>query len=89
MKDLIIEYYEGHDDEGLLFADGFDDAILGICPNSMRIVYSRSKVIQILMKDMSEEEAVEYAEYNTFAAYVGERTPIWVEDFMWEVDGKR
>ena len=66
----------------MLFADGLDDAIIGICPNSLKIVYSREMVIRCLIKDdeMSEEDAIEYAEYNTFAAYVGERTPIWVED---------
>lgn len=81
-KDMIIEMYGDHDEEGLLFADGFDDAIIGICPNSLKIVYSRAMVIRCLMKDdeMSEEDAIEYAEYNTFAAYVGERTPIWIED---------
>jgi hypothetical protein len=83
-RELIISLYSDHDDEGLLFADGFDDAIIGICPSSLRVVYSRSKAINILSEDMSLEAAVEFAEYNTFAAYVGERTPIWVEDFEWE-----
>lgn len=83
MKDIIIELYGDHDEDGLLFADGLDDAIIGICPTSLRVVYSRSKVIEILCNDMSEEEAVDYAEYNTFNAYVGEKTPIWVEDFKW------
>ena len=83
MKSLILEHYADHDDDGLLFAVGFDDAIIGICPNSFRIIYSRSKAIEVLMEDMTEEEAIEFAEYNTFAAYVGERTPIWVEDFKW------
>jgi hypothetical protein len=86
MKDLIIEYYSDHDDEGILFADGLDDAIIGICPTSLRVVYSRSKVIEILAQDMSLEDAVDFAEYNTFNTYVGERTPIWVEDFKWETE---
>jgi hypothetical protein len=34
---------------------------------------------------MDEEEAVEYLEFNTFGAYMGEKTPIWVEDFKWNV----
>ncbi len=84
MRDLIIELYGDHDDEGLLFADGLDDAILGIDPVSFKIIYSRSKCIDILAKDMEIEEAAEFLEYNTFNAYVGERTPIWVEDFNWE-----
>ena len=26
------------------------------------------------------DDAIEYLEYNTFNAYVGEKTPIWVDD---------
>jgi hypothetical protein len=83
MKNQIIELYGDHGVD-LLFADGLDDAIIGICPSSFRIVYSRSKVIDIFIADgMTGEEAEEYVEYNTFSAYVGEQTPIWVEDFKW------
>lgn len=83
MKSLIVELYGDHGVD-LLFADGLDDAIIGICPDSFRIVYSRSKVIDIFILDgMTDEEATEYAEYNTFCAYVGAQTPIWVEDFKW------
>ena len=87
IKEAIIEFYSGHIDDAPLFADGLDDAIIGICPDSFRVIYSRSKAIEIFAKDMDEEEAVEYAEYNTFSAYVGEYTPIWVEDFKWLDNG--
>ncbi len=82
MRDKIIELYGDHTDEGLLFADGLDDAIIGICPDTLRVVYSRTKVIEIFIKDdlMTEEDAIEHAEYNTFSAYVGEYTPIWIDD---------
>jgi hypothetical protein len=81
-KDLIIELYGDTDD--VVFADGLDDAIIGFEPNLWKVVYSRSMVIEILTRDgMTEEEAVEYAEYNTFGAYIGDKTPIWVEDFKW------
>ena len=81
MRDKLIELYGGHTEEGLLFADGLDDAIIGICPSSLRVVYSRTKTIEIFIKDgLDEIEAEEFAEYNTFNAYVGEQTPIWVDD---------
>ncbi len=82
MRDKIIELYGDHTDKGLLFADGLDDAIIGICPDTLRVVYSRTKVIEIFIKDdlMTEEDAIEHAEYNTFNAYVGEYTPIWIDD---------
>ena len=78
MKEAIIELYSFTED--VLFADGFDEAIIGFEPNLWKVVYSRSKCIEVMSKDMSEEDAIEYLEYNTFNAYVGEKTPIWVDD---------
>ena len=85
IRELIIEVYSDQDDEGILFADGLDDAIIGFEPNSFRVVYSRSKVLDVLAQDMdgNYEEASEFADYNTFSAYVGERTPICIDDFNW------
>ena len=85
IKDHIIEHYAGHEDGAPLFADGFDGAILGICPVSFRVVYSRNKCIDILVDSdgMTVEEAIDYLEYNTFNTYVGEYTPIFIEDFNW------
>lgn len=83
IKDYILEQYADTDD--VLFADGFDEAIIGFSPNDWRVVYSRERCIEILMKDddIPEEEAVDFLEYNTFNAYVGEKTPIWVDTFDW------
>jgi|TARA_R100000935_G_scaffold30088_1_gene50393 hypothetical protein len=86
MREKILELYGDHTDEGLLFADGLDEAIIGICPNTLRLVYSRTKVINVFIKDddMDEIDAIEYAEYNTFNAYVGEQTPIFIDDFDYD-----
>ena len=83
VKDLIIEHYA--DTEDVLFADGLDDAIIGFEPNLWKVVYSRTKVIDIFIErdGMTAQEAEEFAEYNTFAAMVGVKTPLWVEDFLW------
>lgn len=62
-----------------LQADGLDEAIIGIDPDG-RLVYSQVKVIEILCKEMSESEAHEYYEYNIACAYMGNLTPIWVDD---------
>jgi hypothetical protein len=74
----IIEMYP---EEEFLTADGFEDAIIGVEPNSMKIVYSRDKMIEILMTDeeLTELDAIEYLEYNTWNAYVGEKTPLFIE----------
>lgn len=77
MRDKILNWLsEGE----FLFADGFDDAIIGIDLNSMRVIYSVSKCIEILQVDMNEEDAAEYFDFNVLNAYVGEQTPIWCTD---------
>lgn len=73
----ILEKYP---DETFLKADGFDDAILGVDESSMRLIYSISKCIDILMEDMSDEDALEHFYYNVSGSYMGEQTPIWCDN---------
>jgi hypothetical protein len=61
-------------------ADGFDEAIIGIDESTMRLIYSVSRWIEILMRDMTEDDAIEYFEYNVSGSYVGVMTPIWCYD---------
>jgi hypothetical protein len=75
--DAIVEQYE---DETFFKADGFDEAIIGVDESKIRLIYSVSKCIQILCRDMNEEDAIEYFRYNVSDAYVGEKTPIWCND---------
>lgn len=77
MIDKIIEQYP---DETFLKADGFDEAIIEVDESDMRLIYSVSKCIEILMKQMSEEDAQEYFSFNVSGAYVGTKTPIWCFD---------
>ena len=82
MLNEIVKYYY---DEEILKADGFDDAVIGIEQNTMRLIYSVKKCIEILvLQGMSVEEAIEYFDFNTKGSYVGEKTPIWCED-MFEI----
>ena len=80
IREELCEHY-GND---LLFADGYDDAIVGVCGgfDSGRVAYSIPKMIEIAAKDLSVDcdEAAEWLEYNTFGAYVGESTPIYIDD---------
>lgn len=66
-----------------LFADGFDDAVVGLDTTSdvPRVVYSVDKMVFILMHrdGMSEEEAVEFIDFNVTSSYLGgEGTPIYI-----------
>ena len=67
-------------DEELLFADGFDDAIIGLDTQDLRVVYSKQKMISILEPQMGLDNAIEYLEYNTWCAFVGGQTPIYVDE---------
>lgn len=76
----LEEIIERYPDTEILKADGFDDAIIGIEERSGRLVYDIDLMIHILIKDeeMSEEDAIEYLDYNVIGAYVGEQTPIYI-----------
>ena len=69
-------------DEEFLKADGFDDAVIGVCYTSNRLIYSYKKCLDILItkEGMDEIDAIEYLSFNTMGAYVGEQTPIWCMD---------
>lgn len=75
----LNEILEEMPDEQFLRADGFDEAVIGYEPNTMKLVYDMNKMVSLLVaQDMDEEEAWEYLEFNTFCAYVGEKTPIYI-----------
>jgi len=77
-------------DEELLCADGFDDAIIGICEratSSNVVAYDRDRCIEIIVErsgsseltdEEAYEEAVEYFEFNVVGAWMGERTPVFI-----------
>lgn len=60
--------------------DGYDEAILGITDNG-QLVYSKEIMVRLLCREMSEEDAWEFLEYNCFNAYVGEQTPVFVNTY--------
>lgn len=67
----------------IAFADGFDAALLGFARrfNDLPVAcYDLERCISILMQDgMSHEEAVEYFDFNVIGAWIGETTPVFVE----------
>jgi hypothetical protein len=76
----LANILENYSYEEFLKADGFDDAVIGVEVNTLRLVYSIDRMIAILTKDdeMSYEDAIEYLDFNVFSAHVGERTPIYI-----------
>lgn len=70
-----------------LFADGFDCSIVGLVEDFnakiVRVCYSKSKMMNCLINaGMTYEEAIEYLDYNVWNSYVGEGTPIYLNDLV-------
>ena len=74
------------EDEECLLADGFNDAVIGIVYGlEPKAVYSVKKIVDILMEDMSYDDALEHFEYNIAGSYVGEKTPLYIYDIQEDV----
>lgn len=72
------EFVQDDTSNGLLVMDGYDDCIAGVVRrfNDTFVVYDYQKVIAKLMKDgMTEDEAVEFWEFNQVGAWSGDHTP--------------
>ena len=67
-------------DEDTVLADGLEGAIVGVLFEPMRVLYDTRRVIDLLMSrdEMTEEEAVEFFEYNIAGAYAGPKTPVFL-----------
>lgn len=80
MLESILEHYP---DDEFLKADGFDEAIIGLDEKKMRLIYSVSKCLDILIKEgLDQDDAMEFFDFNVSGAYVGEKTPIWCYDMF-------
>ena len=74
-------------EEECLTADGFEDALVG-CTYGANVVavYDINKMIEILVEEgMEYEDAVEFLDYNVVGAYLGEKTPQYINFVTEEV----
>jgi hypothetical protein len=78
MPPWLQEFVE--DNDGMILWDGLDKAIIGTagrCGMSDVLVYDYEKMVQEFVNDgMTDEEAVEWIDFNIVGAYVGEYTPL-------------
>ncbi|HUV13058.1 MAG TPA: hypothetical protein VMY18_05390 [Acidobacteriota bacterium] len=77
------EEWEGFE---FLLADGFENAFIGVVYGKMRepvACYDRKKCISILIArdGMTEEDAEEYFSFNVDDAWMGEKTPMFLDTF--------
>jgi len=66
-----------------LLADGFNNAILGMClqfGQAAVVAYDYEKCLEILEErdEMSRSEAEEYMEYNVIGSYMGMYSPVFI-----------
>lgn len=84
MNELLEQLHE--ENEQALTADGFDDALIGICRRFGEppiAAYSYEKCIDLLMKQgMLMQDAIEYFDFNVIGAWVGEGTPVFIQTEM-------
>ena len=68
-----------------LLADGFDEALIGITVSINPVAaYSKDRMLEVLMQrdGMTYEDAIEYLEFNVFGAYVGLKTPVYIDNAL-------
>lgn len=81
--------------EGLLFVEGYDAAIIGIQQSwdeAWVVVYDKWAMVDIYMAqypDSTWEDAVEDLQYNTWCAYYGKLTPTFLHTFRGDEREKR
>lgn len=69
----------GHDEAVIFDGPDYDEAIVGVTDEG-RVIYNYDKMVHCLraFHDMTEEEAVDFIDYNTIRSlpYAGENAPI-------------
>lgn len=78
-RELIEEFVTETGHEDVLLADNLDGAFIGLTTDGIA-VYDRQRCVECMTEEgMDDEEAIEYLEYNTFSAYVGLKTPLFID----------
>lgn len=74
-----------HDGQEIILLDGFSQALVGYGRQYTRppvAVYSESAIIEVIMSrdGLCVEDAIEYFDYNIRGMWVGDQTPLILED---------
>ena len=78
-REQIIELIPEEYIDKVLFADGFDEAIMGYDEEKNRVVYSQQRMILTLVNQgMELEDAIEYLGFNVWCAYIGQHQPMYI-----------
>jgi hypothetical protein len=77
----ILEWYPA---DTFIRFDNLDSAVIGVDSMGLKLIYSKSKIIEVLQNEMEmdETEAHDWYEYNISTMYAGDKTPIiCIDDF--------
>ena len=81
-KEIKIMELENLDPEAMLMEprEYYDPCIIGMTYDGSKVIYDTLSVLKSLMKDqgMTDEEALDWFEYNMLGSYMGEGTPIFM-----------
>lgn len=87
-EQIANNYLDGGE---LLFMDPeyFDEAIIGVATSAtgmMAVAYSEPKIIELLIRhdQMTPDDAMEHYQFNILGAYLGENTPVFIDDVVLE-----
>lgn len=83
LETTLLKEWIYRNNEDALLADGFEDAVIGMCESFGKdrvVAYDTRKCLEILMDrdGMSFSEAAEFFEFNVLGAYVGDNTPVYI-----------
>lgn len=82
-REKVEEFLNGDPDrEVILYSNpSYEGALVGVTTDD-RAVYSFDKMVESLMAEdnISEEEALEFIDYNTLGAYIDPKQPIVIFD---------
>ena len=73
----LLAEYNSH----ALLCDGLDSALIGLTEEGpVRAVYDVGLCVDAIMKsfEIDEVDAMEYLSFNTFCAYVGKNSPVFI-----------
>ena len=77
LEEIVVDY----PGEEFIHVDGFEECLLGVEDESMRLIYSVTACINKLLDDgMETQDAVEYFNFNVAGSIPGEKRPIWCYD---------
>lgn len=84
VREIITDMAEQSESETVLLSEDLDAAIIGVQRKDEYViaVYSESKILSVIQETMecNKEQAQEYFEFNIEYSFLGDTTPIYVDD---------